>query len=107
MNKSRAKMGAEVKFCGHNVVVPADVFHVGNVCVVKANGDLNKAVNDSPSMIRGGTAGGTRYPTEDMALAHATHHVIDFPGPNCWFPERGVLIVPEKQMLVRKGNKWE
>lgn len=102
----KAMLGAAVKYCGHAVVFPADVFHIGNVCVVKANGNLRIAVSLGRNNRDDHSTGAVRYDTDDDALDAATHHVVDFPGPHVWMPERGVLVVPEKQLLVKTGSRW-
>lgn len=86
-NVRKAAMGAQVIFCGHSMVFVADIFHIGKICIVKANGPISKNA--------------TRYKTEAELYRHATHHVLDFPGPNVWMPERGVLVVPEGQVRVK------
>lgn len=76
---SDAAMGARVQYCGHNGWFIADIFRIGDVCVVKANGPV--------------TPGNIQRPAKDC-----THHVSDFPAPGCWMPERGVFVVPHKQV---------
>jgi hypothetical protein len=73
-------MGAKVMYCGHAGWFLADIFRVGNACVVRANGPI-----DGGKLVRG----------RDN---EATHHVMDFPAGGFWRPELGVLVVPEKQV---------
>jgi hypothetical protein len=76
---SAAKMGATVLYCGHNGTFIADIFKVGNVNVVRANG---KVTPDNISRPANG----------------ATHHLSDFPNGGFWRPDLGVFVVPENQV---------
>jgi hypothetical protein len=87
MTKSR--IGAIVRYCGHEGVFVADVLEVGNACVVHA---ASKPVNGD-TILRGATA-----------LARATHHIVDSPNAAFWKPHLGVFVVPSAQVrLVGKA----
>lgn len=77
---SKAHMGAIVMFCGHEGHFIADVYRVGNVNVIRANGPIS-----GDTIIR-------------KDLEKATHHVSDFPLGGFWRPDLGVLVGPEKQV---------
>jgi hypothetical protein len=77
---AKPKMGAKVMYCGHDGWFVADIFLVGNVNVVKANGPITAS-----NLVRGRNE-------------EATHHVMDFPSGGCWSPDRGFLIVPQAQV---------
>lgn len=84
---SKSCMGAKVMYCGHNGWFIADIFLVGNVNVIKANGPIT-----AEGLVRG-------------QCCEATHHVIDFPKAGCWAKERGILVVPAKQVKELKKGK--
>ena len=84
---SNAKMGAKVLYCGHDGWFVADIFRVGNACVVKANGQVT-----GDNLVRG-------QPGE------ATHHLVDFPVAGCWAPQRGFFVVPASQVREIKGAR--
>jgi hypothetical protein len=81
---SKAYMGAIVQYCGHDATFVADIFQIGNVNVVKAGNEkhIDKQL---------------RRPAKN-----ATHSLSDFPSPGCWMPQRGVFVVPEKQVKELK-----
>ena len=79
------KVGAIVQYCGHEATFIADIWYVGNVNVVRANGPIDKCLNREPK-----------------AFTSATHHVSDFPTPGFWRPDLGVFVVPEKQVTELK-----
>ncbi len=84
---SAAKMGAKVMYCGHAGWFVADIFKVGNVNVVKANGKVT-----SGNLVR-------------KNLEEATHQLVDMPVGGCWCPERGFFVVPEGQVTeIKKGD---
>ena len=77
----KGKPGAVVIYCGHNATFIADIYLVGNVNVVRANGPVDKHLDRS-----------------EGATEKATHHLSDFPQPGFWRPDLGVFVVPEKQV---------
>jgi hypothetical protein len=78
---SKGKPGAIVIYCGHEATFVADIWVVGNVNVVRANGPIEKQLN-----------------REEGATELATHHLSDFPQPGFWRPDLGVFVVPQKQV---------
>ena len=78
---SKSKMGAIVRYCGHEAVFVADIFDFNTVNVVVANGPLDKHLRRSESDV-----------------AKATHHLSDFPKAGYWSPVRGVFVVPGNQV---------
>ena len=82
-NKLQARMGAVVKYCGHNGVFPADIFVIDGVAAVLANGPITP-----DNIIRDGHIG------------DPTHHLLDFPVAGMWEPRRGVFVVPADQVRV-------
>jgi hypothetical protein len=74
-----AKVGAYVKYCGHDGYFVADIFKINGVNVVHANGPVTPA-----NLIR---------PADG-----ATHFLSDFPSGGFWNPRKGVFVVPEKQV---------
>lgn len=84
---AKAFIGARVIFCGHNAWFIADIHEVGDVNVVRANGNIYK------NLIR-----------DD--LDKATHHVVDFPNKGFWSAtDIGVLVVPKEQVRELHGDK--
>ena len=81
---SESKMGAIVQYGGHDASFVADIFRIGNVNVVQANGPITEELLTRPA---------------DPAC---THHVGDFPECGYWRPNRGVFVVPEKQCVALK-----
>lgn len=79
---SQAKMSALVQYCGHDGVFIADIWRIGDVNVVKANGPV------SPENILRGK----------QHLKNATHHLVDFPHAGYWKPQEGIFVVPENQV---------
>jgi len=82
---STAKMGALVQYCGHAGTFVADIFRVGNVNVVRANGPVTPD-NLNRTNVRA-----------------ASHQISDFPQAGFWRPDLGVFVVPHPQ--VRKLTK--
>jgi hypothetical protein len=78
---SEAKMGANVLYCGHDGYFIADIHRIGNVNVVKANGEVTPG-----NIIR------------DERWGPATHPLVDFPVAGYWNPKLGIFVVPEKQV---------
>lgn len=79
---AKAKMGALVRYCGHNnCTFVADVWEIENVNVVVANGDLQKHLK-----------------RDEEQYQRATHHLHDFPAAGYWKPNRGIFVVPKKQV---------
>lgn len=72
-------MGAKVMFCGHAGWFMADIFDLGPMNVIKANGPIT-----TDNIIR-------------TNISDATHHVSDYPQRGFWCPERGVLVVRKAQ----------
>lgn len=81
---SKPKMGAKVQYCGHNGTFVADIFLIGDVNVVRANGPVN--------------AGNLERPAK-----HPTHHLMDFPQAGFWSPDRGIFVVPKAQVKECRG----
>jgi hypothetical protein len=81
--KLKSKMGAQVQFCGHAGYFMADIFIIGNVAAVRANGPV------TPGNI-----------FRNNEYGPATHIVLDFPLPGLWAPDRGVFVVPIAQVKV-------
>ena len=75
---AKPAMGAMVKYCGHEGSFVADIFKIDNMNVVRANGPVTPA-----NLYRG---------------LECTHHLVDFPKAGFWCPERGVFVVPAKQV---------
>lgn len=80
-------MGANVEFCGHNGWFIADIFVVGNVNVVRANGPV--------------TSGNINRKNLDSI----THTMSDFPTAGFWRPDLGVFVVPKAQVKEVKKPK--
>ena len=78
-------MGANVLFCGHAGYFIADVYNMGSVVAIKASAPVN--------------ASNIHRHNE---FGPATHHVLDFPTPGLWAPDRGVFVVPKKQFRAVK-----
>lgn len=71
---SKAKMGAVVLYCGHDASFVADVYRVGNVNVIIANGHID-------------------HHLERPASKDCTHHIDD--NVSCvWKPHKGFFVVP-------------
>ena len=78
-------VGAKVRYCEHDAHFLADIYLVGNVLVVRANGPINKVL---------------------IRPAHEpTHHLSDFPTPGFWRPDLGVFVVPQDQVTELKPKK--
>lgn len=82
-------IGALVRFCGHEGVFVADIFEVGNACVVHASGPVS----------------GDTIDRDPAALKAATHHLVDFPKAGFWKPRLGVFVVPKAQVKTLGGSK--
>ena len=80
---AKPAIGAVVRYCGHDGVFIADIFLIDKVNVVRANGPVN------PGNIK-----------RKGELGKATHQLSDFPACGYWGAERGVFVVPEKQVTV-------
>jgi hypothetical protein len=80
---SKARIGAMVRYCGHDAMFIADVIEVGSACVVVASGKIDHC------LIR---------PATDKV----THHLIDFPKAGYWNPLIGVFVVPNDQVRLAK-----
>lgn len=78
--KSKGRVGAIVRYCGHDATFVADVIEVGTACVVIANGDINE------NLMRPATK--------------ASHHLVDFPKAGYWNPRKGVFVVPSDQVVL-------
>jgi hypothetical protein len=79
-------MGAVVRYCGHDASFVADVFVVGNVNVVRANGPVKLEK--------------LKRPAKDV-----THHLVDFPQAGFWRPDLGVFVVPQDQVTEVTGKE--
>ena len=75
-------IGANVQYCGHDAHFIADIWLVGNVNVVRANGPMEKM------LVR---------PANGV-----THHLSDWPQGGFWRPDLGVFVVPEGQVTEVK-----
>ena len=80
---SKAAIGARVQYCGHDGWFVADIFRIGDVNVVKANGKVSGDTINRPAV-------------------GVTHHLSDHPHPGCWCPERGIFVVPSRQVKELK-----
>lgn len=80
MGKGGGKSGAHVQYCGHDGWFIADIYAIGNVYVVRANGKVT-----ADNLTRPATG--------------ATHHLVDFPEAGFWRPDIGVFVVPRKQVI--------
>jgi len=76
----KAKIGAKVVYCGHDGYFIADIFKIGNVNVVRANGKV------TPGKLTGPVDG-------------ATHQLMDCPVAGFWRPDLGVFVIPENQVV--------
>lgn len=77
---------AIIRYCGHDASFVADIYMVGTAAVVRATGPI----------------------TQERRLTRPydqkwTHWVIDNPDQGFWRPDLGVLVVPQTQLLKRKG----
>ena len=79
--ESKGRIGAIVRYCGHNATFVADVIEVGGACVVVANGDIDKC------LVR-------------PASNKVTHHIVDFPSAGYWNPRKGIFVVPSDQVVL-------
>ena len=77
----KGRIGAIVRYCGHDATFIADVIEVGGACVVIANGQIDKHL-------------------ERPASEDATHHLVDFPVAGYWSPRTGVFVVPSAQVKL-------
>jgi hypothetical protein len=80
---SKAAMGAQVLYCGHNGGFVADIFDFGEWNAVKANGPVTPSNIERKNFV-------------------PTHHISDFPISGCWAPERGMFFVPSSQVKELK-----
>ena len=76
---SKSKMGAKVKYCGHDGWFIADIYKIAGVNVVNGHGPI--------------TSDNINRPGDD-----ATHYMSDFPEAGFWNPLKGVFVVPEAQI---------
>lgn len=83
---SRGIAGAIVRYCGHDASFIADIYRVGNVNVIHANGPILKCLTRPCS-------------------PHATHWLQDFPSAGFWKPNVGIFAVPASQVLELKAKK--
>jgi hypothetical protein len=79
---AKSKMGAIVRYCGHNGCFIADVHEIAGANVVVASRPVR------PDNIERGAAW----------LAGATHHIVDWPKSGYWRPEKGIFVVPKDQV---------
>lgn len=84
---AKPAIGARVMYCGHDGFFVADIFLVGNVNVVRANGPVT-----SGNIIR-------------TDLDSATHHLRDFPLAGFWSPQKGIFVVPAAQVKVTRKRQ--
>lgn len=82
---AKATVGALVRYCGHNGSFIADIYEVGNVNVVRANGRVGPDMLDRES--------------------EPTHHLRDMPTAGFWKPEIGVFVVPKAQVRELRRRK--
>ena len=76
---ARAKMGAVVKYCGHDGTFVADIYECAGANVVHAGGPINGD-------------------TIDRSSRRATHYLTDFPVASFWHPRTGMFVVPADQV---------
>lgn len=76
---SKSKVGALVRYCGHDAMFVADVIEINGACVVVAADRIDNC------LIR-------------PATAKATHHLRDFPVAGYWNPRAGFFVVPSDQV---------
>jgi hypothetical protein len=87
---SASKMGAMVKYCGHDGCFVADIFLVEGANVVVANGPVT-----GNNLLR-------------PANKHKpTHHLVDFPVAGYWGAGRGVFVVPQDQVIELEKQRGE
>ncbi|MGC1685433.1 MAG: hypothetical protein WA734_07440 [Candidatus Acidiferrales bacterium] len=79
---SKAAMGVNVQYCGHNGYFVADILEIDGVNVVRASGPV------SPDNIM-----------RHEEFGPATHHLSDFPRAGFWQPKLGVFVVPKNQVI--------
>ncbi len=72
-------MGAQVQFCGHKGSFIADVWVIAGVNVVVASGPVTPANLDRETT--------------------PTHRLVDFPSAGYWRPQKGIFVVPQKQVV--------
>lgn len=82
--KSKAAVGALVRFCGHRGVFSADIIRVGNVVVVRG----------------GGPVSGSTIMRAPQLFEQAKFHLSDCPGPVYWDERRGIFVVPHENLTV-------
>lgn len=73
---SKAKIGAEVAYCGHDGWFVADIYLIEGANVVRATGPVTPEKLNRPA-------------------AEATHHLSDHLG-GFWRPDLGVFVVPQE-----------
>lgn len=79
------KIGARVKYCGHDGYFVADIITVAGAAVVRASKPV--------------TSGNIIRKNVDQ---EATHQLSDFPEGGFWRPDLGVFVVPAAQVVVLK-----
>lgn len=77
---TKAEFGIQVKYCGHEAVFTADVFHMDATVVVRAPGRVEHHLR-----------------RDRRSIKEAQFHVSDYPDPGFWRPDLGVLVVPTAQ----------
>ena len=82
---SESRMGAIIKYCGHDGCFIADIHRVGNVNVIHASLPVTMENLDRPAR-------------------DCTHQIVDFPIGGFWKPHHGVFVIPEKQCRELGGK---
>lgn len=93
---SKPAVGARVQYCRHNGYFVADIFVVGNVNVIRANGPVHP-----DNIHRPGLLGGHPRDIEE----YITHRLRDKPKAGFWRPDLGVFVVPMSQCRELKRAK--
>lgn len=84
---SQARMGAIVKYCGHDGCFLADIHKVGNTNVINAAKPVTMDNLTRPAR-------------------RCTHHISDFPTAGFWKPQKGIFVIPEKQCIeITEGEQ--
>lgn len=77
-----SRMGAQVRYCGHNASFVADVLEVGDAVVVIAADNVN-----IDTLLR-------------RPAGECTHELVDFPVGGYWGRARGIFVVPRDQVKL-------
>lgn len=77
-----SRMGAQVRYCGHDASFVADVLEVGDAVVVISAGNVH-----IDSLLR-------------RPAGACTHEIVDFPVGGYWGKARGVFVVPRGQVRL-------